>query len=542
MDILAVPPSIGLSTQVAPPPVALQAGQVVDALVLALIDADTVRLSLPGFIVDVKSAVPLQPGATVRLAVQSSPAGLELVVLGDAARPAAAAGQAGRAPAAPVAMPGPAAPEPAVITLRNAMVVGASALETGAASTPSPETAQAAPKPPAPAQIIADAVRVAASRQGGLAPLMADVAQVVTALSAPRPVLQAAQNLLALRVPLDENLAAADVQQALAQSGLFLEANLAPAPAAGGGPRLPAGPGLQNGPSIAAAGAGPANAAAARPANAAGAGQAQPTPLPAADLKAALLVFREVVKVWLDGTAPATPAAPASGGPDVPAAADPARQPLLPPAAAAPAKPAAPAATTSSPATTPAAVPPPYRGAPPAAQPAAAPSFSAAAPPADIAQKLIAETDAALAHHTLLQVASLPDQAQPQAHRADSQGPQWLFEIPFVTRQGTSIAQFEVSRDGKAVAADGRTIWRARFSLDVEPMGPLHVQVSLIGERTAVTFWAERPESAARLSENTGMLGEALRGAALEPGEIQCRVGAPAAPRPAAGRFLDRAS
>ena len=42
-------------------------------------------------------------------------------------------------------------------------------------------------------------------------------------------------------------------------------------------------------------------------------------------------------------------------------------------------------------------------------------------------------------------------------------------------------------------------IWRARFSLDVEPAGPVHALVSLIGDKTAVRMWAERPATAAQL-------------------------------------------
>ena len=114
-----------------------------------------------------------------------------------------------------------------------------------------------------------------------------------------------------------------------------------------------------------------------------------------------------------------------------------------------------------------------------------------------------------------------------------------------MTSAGTSIAQFEISRDGQAAISDGRAIWRARFSVDVEPMGPVHAQVSLLGNRATVMLWAERPHSAARLREGSARLAEALRQAELEPGDIHCRTGAPTVPResvPAAGQFLDRAS
>ena len=117
--------------------------------------------------------------------------------------------------------------------------------------------------------------------------------------------------------------------------------------------------------------------------------------------------------------------------------------------------------------------------------------------------------------------------------------------MPFATPQGTSIAQFEVSRDGQAAKSDRKpATWRARFSLDVEPMGPVHALVALAGARTSVTLWAERHATAARLNDNAAMLSEALRAAALEPADVLFRVGAPpaVARQAAPGRFMDRAT
>jgi hypothetical protein len=188
--------------------------------------------------------------------------------------------------------------------------------------------------------------------------------------------------------------------------------------------------------------------------------------------------------------------------------------------------------------------PPPYRGAPTFAQAPAAPSIDAATAPRDIANRLIAGTDAALARQTLLQAASL-DHADPQAARNDPSGPRWHFEIPFFTPQGTSIAQFEIARDGRHKPAEGvKAVWRAQFSLDVEPAGPVHAQISLSGSRTAVTLWAERGETAARLRESTGQLASALNEVELEAGEVTVREGAPPRRRveSPAGRFIDRAS
>ena len=85
-------------------------------------------------------------------------------------------------------------------------------------------------------------------------------------------------------------------------------------------------------------------------------------------------------------------------------------------------------------------------------------------------------------------------------------------------------------------------MWRARFSLDVEPAGPIHALVSLTGDTTSVRMWAERPATAAQLRAGAAQLSQALSKAELRPGDIVIRVGAPPqATPPRAGHFLDRA-
>jgi hypothetical protein len=187
--------------------------------------------------------------------------------------------------------------------------------------------------------------------------------------------------------------------------------------------------------------------------------------------------------------------------------------------------------------------PPPFRGALPSAQPVANPSIPSDAPLATTVHHLLDDTDAALARQTLLQVASLPDRVDASGNRIDPAGPRWNFEIPFAMPQGTAMAQFEISRDGggNEVEAAKRT-WQARFSLNIEPAGPVHALISLSGERTSVRMWAERPQTAAQLRAGAGELSQALSQAELTPGDIVIREGTPPQPAPAkAGHFLDRA-
>ena len=159
------------------------------------------------------------------------------------------------------------------------------------------------------------------------------------------------------------------------------------------------------------------------------------------------------------------------------------------------------------------------------------------------AHHLLDDTDAAIARQTLLQVASLPDRIDVAARASTPTAPRWNFEIPFATPQGTAMAQFEISRDGGGDEVEAaKRVWRARFSLDVEPAGPVHALISLTGDKTSVRMWAERPATAAQLRAGAAQLSQALSRAELQPGDIVIRDGAPPQPTPApAGHFLDRA-
>ena len=188
--------------------------------------------------------------------------------------------------------------------------------------------------------------------------------------------------------------------------------------------------------------------------------------------------------------------------------------------------------------------PPPISGALPSAQPVAPATLSAHLPAEVAMQHLLDDTEGAIARQTLLQIASLPGQADASTSRIDPSVQRWNFEIPFATPQGTAMAQFEISRDGGGrEASAAKATWRARFSLNVEPAGPVHALVSLNGDRTSVRMWAERPSTASQLRAEVSQLTQALSSADLKPGDIVIRDGAPSQPAVAvAGHFLDRAS
>jgi hypothetical protein len=578
--------------------IVLQPGTVINAQVLQVLGNDQVRIAIGGQPLDVVSQVPLQPGQTLQLAVsQAANGNINLAVVNQPATATSAA-------------------NPATI---NATADAAALVAAGSVAAPTTAAAPQNQLTTLQALAVSVAAETAAAQQTSLAPLFANLSVAATSGSLPALVQQAATQVLAQRTSLDQSLTGNDIKQAFQSSGLFLESSLALGSVTSGTP----------------------------------------------DLKAALIVLRQVLTTAIDAAAPATatttatattlapaetpPSAPATilleqgadqllqvpsssvvittAEAEPPATISPALAPLLAPDIAlsnalAPTSAAeipqsvlefsAAAASVLAPATTPADAaaraaasnaalnllqeavqanplassltpgnasrlvfddsmmlsllpsvagvrlpnidnsefartnvpPPPISGALPAAQPVMAATLVSDSPLDAAMHHLLADTDGAIARQTLLQVASLPDQVDPATGRIDSVPPRWNFEIPFLTPQGTAMAQFEISRDGGTAseAEAASRVWRARFSLDVEPAGPVHALVSLTGDRTSVRMWAERPATADQLRAGVSQLSQALSRAELTPGDIVIRDGAPLQLVSAkAGHFLDRA-
>src|SRR5580693_7157240 len=437
---ISINPTVAVITaQGAASGVVLQPGTVINAQVLKILAGDLVQIAIANLSIDVLSEIPLQAGQNLQLAVSQTQDGIRLAVVGQGAGAAS-----GGAPVDTVTL----APGATLAPPGNAAAVAnpsASAAPSVNALTPLERSAVSA------------AVQTAATQQGSLAPLFANLGVVASPGGLPPALQQAVAQVLAQRSSLDQNLTGDDVRNAFESSGLFLEASLA---------------------------SGSASTASAMP-----------------DLKAALIVLRQTLLSSLD----------TAEGPAV--------------AATIPSQSAAPTVTDAA-ASNEAAMP---HAAAVATTPAPSPSveietqeiilpqivssatlLDAGAALAASARHLLDDTDAAIARQTLLQVASLPGQVDTTASRLDPAVPRWNFEVPFATPQGTAMVQFEISRDGVGSETEAaKRAWRARFSLDIEPAGPVHAMVSLSGERTSVRMWAERPATAEQLQAGVSQLSQA---------------------------------
>ncbi|WP_426442279.1 flagellar hook-length control protein FliK [Bradyrhizobium genosp. P] len=502
----------------AAPDLTLQQGSVVNAQVLKVLSADLVRIAIASLSIDVQTEVPLQPGQNLQLAVSQTQDGVRLQIVGSGAGATGGSSDA--------------------VTLSPGIVTGLGANSQTNATT------LGAVLTPLERVTVTTAVQSAATVQGSQAALFANLAAIVAANLPPK--LQAAiAQVLAQQTSLDDNLNGDAVKAAFQKSGLLFEASLASgiAPFDGSAPDLKAALIVLRQTLQSSLGADDAVETAA-PDGALSRGAA-PNLVPAA---APDLEFQEILlpqarvpaahDVLPGGASLAGALADAlDTGPSPGGALNLLQEALheLGPARQGDGSADDVVVRTNTP-------PPPFRGSQPAAQAIAEPSIAPDAPLATVAQRLLGDTDAALARHTLLQVASLPDRLDGRSP-IDAMMPRWNFEVPFLTPQGTAMAQFEISRDGSGEATDAsRRVWNARFTLDVEPAGPVHALVSLNGERTSVRMWAERPVTAARLRASAPELSQALAQAELTPGNIEIRDGTPPQATSApAGHFLDRA-
>ena len=535
-------------------------GTVVNAAVLKAAE-NLVQIAIANLAMDVLTEVPLTAGQTLQLAVsQNEDGGVRLTIVGQGAGASAGTG-AGAATTADYA------------SLQPNAQAGATSIITPVATTTSVD-----PLTPLQRMALTMASETAATRQQSLSPLFANLTAAAASNSLPPALQQAVTQVLAQQASLEPGLSGSDIQTAFQKSGLFLEASLAapPAPAeAGGIPDLKAAlivlrqalasvVETVESPAASPAAASTQAGATRYTANDA-APPLAPTLTPEADrapqgapLQPRLGLSQGQFQGQSQGAATGNPQglfSQALLGLEPGSATAATVLNLLQEALQEIPRAGGNAATTiilpdgrSEDVTlrtlTP---PPPIRGALPAAQPVANATIPPGAPLATVAHRLLEDTDAALARQTLLQVASLPQGADQSAdargNRIDPAVPRWNFEIPFATPQGTAMAQFEISRDGTGNEVEAaKRVWRARFTLDVEPAGPVHALVTHSGERTSVRMWVERPQTAARLRAGAFELSQALSRAELIPGDIVIREGTPPQPAPAkAGYFLDRA-
>lgn len=394
---------------------------------------------------------------------------------------------------------------------------------------------------------LAEAIRSALPRQDSLAPLLANLVQAANnrQLNLPPLIARGAQQLVQ-QLPDPRQLSQPEgLKRALAQSGIFLEGQLARDGALrgvelsrdfkanllrlirlvrswpGAQPRGPLPPATASSP-----GAGPSGPAApnAAPPSAPVAGtsppappsplQAGPGPAPSAAAEGEPPASPATLARGLKAAA-TTPSAAASSPRGAPSA------PSTVPTAGGPATPSTPDAQRPA--------PPPLRGQAPLPQTAPAANLQRLELAGLLRPELQRQVESALARLQLNQLASVP--------RDRDSGMEWLLEVPVRRGEETDLWSLRIRRDeggrgrGEAPAPP---LWSVQLAFDLPGLGPMQARVALQGEQVSTWFWAQREQAVPLLEDHLQELRQGLEGAGLQVGELVCHLGQMPTPRPSA--------
>ena len=166
-------------------------------------------------------------------------------------------------------------------------------------------------------------------------------------------------------------------------------------------------------------------------------------------------------------------------------------------------------------------------------------SGAAAGPETETATSLLSQTRAALSKLRLAQAGSLKDTDTTRSPNGDK-SPELLFELPFQAGGKTIGVDIRIERDEENTAADAEPGWRIRFSLDAEPLGPVHAVVTLRGGTVGVALWAERDEGAEFLRDRAPVLTHALESTELGVTGLSVATGQPPHKPSPSGAVVDR--
>ena len=135
------------------------------------------------------------------------------------------------------------------------------------------------------------------------------------------------------------------------------------------------------------------------------------------------------------------------------------------------------------------------------------------------------QVEGALARIQWEQLASLPTDGETRHV--------WHVELPLgdpgAPRDSVSLRFEHETGHGRAEAQDR---WSVALQFSLEPIGPLHVRLTLADGAIASAFWAERQESVAIIQDHLPMLEAAFAAAGLHVGRLSAQGGRP--PQPAA--------
>ena len=119
-----------------------------------------------------------------------------------------------------------------------------------------------------------------------------------------------------------------------------------------------------------------------------------------------------------------------------------------------------------------------------------------------------------------------------QLHAAsqDSQRPLWLLELPVRHDKGVDVFDLRIQRDAEERRAAGERAhhtWTVMLAFDLQGLGPVRAQVSLIHDQISTFWWADQSSTVDLFHQHLDTLQHRISAAGLKVNKLHCQQGIP---------------
>jgi len=139
-----------------------------------------------------------------------------------------------------------------------------------------------------------------------------------------------------------------------------------------------------------------------------------------------------------------------------------------------------------------------------------------------IIDELIRQSESSIARIQLSQLASMPQESN------TSQS--WAFELPLRHGENIDVVQLRIEKEDPKEGEEQDSRWRITLTLDLPAIGTIYATITVQGEQTSTTLWAEEESTAQLIENNLQLLRDALDKHGVSSDEINCQHGSPPAP------------
>jgi len=136
--------------------------------------------------------------------------------------------------------------------------------------------------------------------------------------------------------------------------------------------------------------------------------------------------------------------------------------------------------------------------------------------------ELIRQIEGTVARVQLSQLASLPQDNNPQ--------PSWIFELPLRHGETVDVVQMRIEKEEAQTEEEQERRWKVTITLDLPKIGTIYATITINGESSSTSFWAENPDTLQLIENNLPLLRDALEKNGVITGELQCQQGSPPQP------------